>query len=201
MRFLTTAMLALAFALPAAAQEPAPTPEAAPRTEPPSTIGTEPVEPPPVDPAVQQMLASSYEGLTIDELEAMLKADNYGVERFEGTNGPYLQTATANGVSYEVWLSECDQATRRCIGLTAQTFYFRESPKVTLKALNDWNQNTWAMRAVLFSDGQSAVIMNVGVNGGVTGNWVIKRFRNFNYWAEAYNAFWETGNPRAEPPG
>lgn len=201
MRLLTSACLGLALAMPVTAQEPSPTPEAAPRTEPPSTIGTEPAAPPAVDPAVQEMLAKTYEGLTLDEVDLMLKADNYGTQRFEGTNGPYLQTSTANGISYEIWLSECDAATGRCVGLTAQTFYFRESPKVTLKALNDWNLNTWGMRAVLFSDGQSAVIMNVGVNGGVTGNWVQKRFRNFNYWAEAYNAFWETGNPKAEPPG
>ena len=42
-------------------------------------------------------------------------------------------------------------------------------------------------------------LYSVGLNGGVTGNWVIKRMRNFNYWAEAYSAFWDSGNPKAVP--
>lgn len=190
---------ALLLAGTAFAQEP--TPQPAPRPDPDTAIGSDqPAPPPPPDPAVLAMLAKSYDGLTFDELEAFIKADGYGYERLQGENGPYIQTGTANGVSYEIWLSECNEdPVPRCIGLTAQTFYFRESPKVTLKALNDWNANTWGMRAMLFPDGQSAMAMNVGLNGGVTGNWVIKRMRNFNYWAEAYSAFWDSGNPKAVP--
>lgn len=178
------------------AQTPAPGAEGTTATPQPGDLG----EPPALDPQTVAMLGKSYDGLTLDEVEAFIKADGYGYERIQGQNGPYLQTATANGVSYEIWLSDCNtDATPRCAGLTAQTFFFKESPKVTLKALNDWNMNTWGMRAMIYSDGQSAVAMNVGVSGGVTGTWVQKRMRNFNYWAEAYSAFWETGNPKAEP--
>lgn len=187
----------------AAAQEPSPTPGPVPQPDPGTTTagGEATVTPAAQDPAVLEMLAQVYDGLTFDELEAFIKAEGYIYKRLEGSNGPYIQTATANGVSYEVWLAECNQdATPRCISLTAQTFYFKESPKVTLKALNDWNANTWGMRAMLFSDGQSGMIMNLGLNGGITGNWMIKRLRNFNYWSEAYNAFWETGDPKAVPP-
>lgn len=184
----------------AAAQEP--TPQPAPRPETGTTTGgTQPAEAAASDPAVIEMLAKTYDGLTIDELEAIIKADGYGYERLQSDGGPYIRTGTASGVSYEVWLSEYNQdPVPRCIGLTAQTLYFKESPKVTLKALNDWNANTWGMRAMLYADGQSAMAMNVGVNGGVTGNWVIKRLRNFNYWADAYSAFWTSGNPKAVPP-
>ncbi len=199
MRIMMAACLLTASAL---AQDPTPTPGPVPRPEPGATTSGEPEPtPPPVDPAVIEMLARTHDGLTVDELEAFIKADGYAYERLDGNSGPYIQTRTVNGVTYEVWLSECNtDAVPRCIGLNAQTFYFKESPKVTLKALNDWNANTWGMRAMLFPDGQSAMTMNIGVNGGVTGNWVIKRLRNFNYWAEAYNAFWETGNPKAAPP-
>ncbi len=198
-RFLIAALFLSGTAL---SQDPTPTPEPAPRTDPGTTVGGDSgtdAAPLP-DAATLALLGKSYNGLTFDELEAIIKADGYGYERFDGTNGPYIQTGTANGVSYEVWLSECSQdPVPRCVGLTAQTFYFKESPKVTLKALNDWNANSWGVRAMLFGDGQSAMVMNVGVNGGVTGDWVVKRLRNFNYWAEAYSAFWGSGDPKATP--
>jgi len=189
-------------AAPALAQVPAPTPEPAPRTDPgDTTIGETTPTPVPTDPAVLEMLSAMYDGLTFDELVAIMKADGYGIQIQQGNTGPYIQTGTVNGVSYEVWLTECSKdAVPRCIGLTAQTFYFKESPKVTLKALNDWNANTWGMRAMMFPDGQSAMTMNLGLNGGITGNWVIKRFRNFNYWAEAYNVFWTSGDPKSVAP-
>lgn len=189
---------ALCLAGTAAAQEP--TPEPVPRTDPGSTIAVEATPATGPDAATLEMLAGTYDGLTFDELEVIVKADGYGYTIHQGTSGPYLQTGTVNGVSYEIWLSECNQDPKpRCIGFTAQTFYFKESPKVTLKAINDWNANAWGVRAMLYSDGQSAVAMNIGMNGGVTGNWLIRRLRNFNYWAEAYSAFRNTGDPKAAP--
>lgn len=191
--------IALLF-ITATAEAQEPTPEPAPRTDPTTIGGDAEATTTGPDAATQAMLARSYDGITFSELEAFVKADGYGFERHEGSAGPYLQTGTANGVAYEIWLSECNQDPEpRCIGLTAQTFYFKESPKVTLKAINDWNANAWGVRAMLFADGQSAMALNIGVNGGVTGNWVIRRLRNFNYWAEAYSAFRNTGDPRAVP--
>lgn len=195
-------LIVLALSGSAIAQEAAPTPEPAPRTEPDTAVGGDAgtAAAPLPDAATLALLRNNYDGLTLEELEAILKADGYAYERFEGTSGPYLQTSTVNGVRYETWLSECnEEPVPRCAGLTAQTFYFKESPKVTLKALNDWNANSWGVRAMLFSDGQSAMTLNIGVNGGVTGSWVVNRYRNFNYWAEAYSAFWDTGDPKAVP--
>lgn len=165
-------------------------------------IGVEPTPEPTPDPAAQEAFAKAYDGMTIDELAVILKADGYGVDLHpaEGDSAAYISTGTANGVNYDVWLTECDKsAVPRCIGLTAQTYYFKESPKVTLKALNEWNVNAWSVRAVIYADGQSSVIMNVGLNGGVNGSWVAARMRNFNFWAEAYRAFWNSGDPKAVP--
>lgn len=200
MRLTLAALLLVATAV---AQTPEPTPEPPSRAEPTDTgIGEANPTPAAVDPAAQKILSEVYDGLTIDELAAIMNTDGYGVTVQQGNDGPYISAGTVNGVSYDVWLTECDKSpVPRCIGLTAQTYAFLESPKVTLKALNDWNANTWGMRATLFADGQSAVIMNVGLNGGIAGAWVVKRLRNFNYWSEAYNAFWKSGDPKALPPG
>lgn len=197
MRLATATFLALALAIPVAAQDP--TPEAAPRTEPPSTIGAEPVTAPSADPAALALLATSNDGLTFDQFEGILKAAGTVYQRMEGDNGPYVQAATSAGVNYEMWLFDCDATTAVCRGLTLHTFYFRETPKITLKALNDWNLNAVGIRAFLYSDGQSAMVMNVGVDGGVTGNWVANRVRDFDYWASAYNIFWDTGDPKSRP--
>jgi hypothetical protein len=195
-------LAAILFAGTAAAQTPEPTPQPASRAEPADTGISEPnPTPAQTDPATLKMLEAVHDGLTIDELAAIMNTDGYGVTVKQGEGNPYLSAGTVNGVSYDVWLTECDQAApARCIGLTAQTYSFNESPKVTLKALNDWNANTWGMRAMMFADGQSAIAMNIGLNGGITGNWVLKRLRNFNYWAEAYNAFWKSGDPKAVLP-
>ena len=166
-------------------------------------IGVETPPAPTPDPAAAEALAKTYDGMTIDDLEAIIKADGYGYERHpaEGDNAPYISTGTANGVTYDVWLTECDKSpVPRCVGLTAQTYYFKESPKVTLKALNEWNVNAWSVRGVIYGDGQSSVVMNVGLNGGVNGAWLVARLRNFNFWAEAYRAFWNSGDPKAVPP-
>ena len=88
---------------------------------------------------------------------------------------------------------------QRCWSLTLLSYSFNETPRVTLKGVNEWNNNAWGVRGMLYKDGTSGVGMNLGLNGGVTADWVAKRFGNFDYWLSAFGDFVAGTTPTPAP--
>ena len=141
-----------------------------------------------------------FDGITIDELEGIVKAAGYTYKRMSGNYGDYLEVETADGSKYEASLNDCpDTGEQRCWSLTLLSYSFNETPRVTLKGVNEWNNNAWGVRGMLYKDGTSGVGMNLGLNGGVTADWVAKRFGNFDYWLSAFGDFVAGTTPTPAP--
>lgn len=142
----------------------------------------------------------TMDGITIDELESIVKAGGYTYKRLSGSYGDYLEVQSADGYKYEASLNDCPESgERRCWSLTLLSYSFNETPRVTLKGVNEWNGNAWGVRGMLYKDGTSGVAMNLGVNGGVTEAWIAKRFGNFDYWLTAFGDFVAGNTPAAAP--
>jgi hypothetical protein len=136
--------------------------------------------------------AKLLDGLTMAELKNLLERAGYAPVVIAGNAGDYYEVVTQDGYKFEVSMGDCSEgAEPRCISLNLRSYAFLETPKVTLKGINAWNLNAWGARGMLFKDGTSGMAMNIGLDGGVTESWVVKRFGNFEYWHTAYRQFVE----------
>ncbi len=150
-----------------------------------------------------------HDGLTVDEFATIVTSSGLEHVRRDRDEGVAFEITTADGYRYEAAIAECEgEAEKRCISLNLWSFNFNESPTVTLKGVNKFNNESWGVRAMLFADGQSGLNMSIGLNGGVTDAWVKNRFANFGYWLKVYGDFHAgrapapapTGEPAAPPP-
>ena len=140
------------------------------------------------------------DGVTLAEVEAIVKAAGYEYQSLSGSYGPYLELKSKDGYKYEVSLADCPESGEaRCGSLNMLSYAFNETPKVTLKGVNDWNNKAWGVRGMLYKDGTSGVSMNVGVNGGVTAAWILNRLGNFDYWLTSFGDFVAGTTPVATP--
>ena len=153
-------------------------------------------EPPPPADSTKVM-----NGVTIAEVEAIVKAAGYEYQSLTGSYGPYLEVKSKDGYKYEVSLADCPETGEaRCGSVNMLSYAFNETPKVTLKGVNDWNNKAWGVRGMLYKDGTSGVSMNVGVNGGVTAAWLVNRLGNFDYWLTSFGDFVAGAMPPAPAP-
>lgn len=129
-------------------------------------------------------------GVTFAEVEAIVKAAGYEYQSLTASYGPYLEVKSKDGYKFEVSLADCPESGEvRCDSINMLSYAFNETPKVTLKGVNDWNNKAWGVRGMLYKDGTSGVSMNLGVNGGVTAAWITNRLGNFGYWLTSFGDF------------
>jgi hypothetical protein len=145
-----------------------------------------------------------FNGITMDELEAVVKASNHTYKRLNDKY-EYLEVKSPDDYTYEINLGDCpENGEKRCTSINFYSYNFNEKPNVTLKGINNWNADAWGVKGVLHKDGTSAVSMNLGADGGVTADWIAARMGNFDYWLTSYGNF-VSGNtpaPASEPtPG
>lgn len=165
----------------AAAAQPAPEPAA------PEPAAPEPAAP---APGVQPDNLRLYDGLTMDELEAIMKEAGIEYTRVPDAGGEAINAKSADALNYSYFLVDCPaEGEKRCASLNLVSYYFLETPKVTLKGLNAWNRDTWGARGVLYKDGTSAVVGNYALNGGVTARWVVNRIGNFTVELKRFSDF------------
>lgn len=147
--------------------------------------------------------AKLYDGITADEMEAVLKGGGLTYERKKNEYGEWFNLANSAGYNFQIFLYDCSEETApRCITLNLDSFNFLTSPKVTLKGLNDFNTNNWGVKALLYKSGESQVMLQIGLNGGVTGPWILGRIANFDYALSNYSDFQagRTPPPAQDPP-
>ena len=170
--FLLGSVLVLAFAGNAQAQP-------APSLEVPSGTGQKMAPVPEV-----------LDGITIDELETIVKDAGYTYSRVTADGKENIDATTKDGLKFSFFLVDCPAGDKpRCASLNLSSFLFLESVNVTLRGVNEWNRSAWGVRGVLYTDGTSGMVMNLAVDGGVSRKWLVNRFTNFDFYIKSYSDF------------
>lgn len=131
-----------------------------------------------------------FDGLTIDELEEVVKEAGYTYDRVSTDGKENIDASTKDGLKFSFFLVDCPAGEKpKCASLNLSSFLFLESVNVTLRGVNEWNRTSWGVRGVLYTDGTSGMIMNLGLDGGVSRLWLKNRFVNFDYYLTSYSNF------------
>jgi Putative bacterial sensory transduction regulator len=145
-------------------------------------------------------LPDLLDGLTIDELEVVVKEAGYAYSRVTSDGKESIDAATKDGLKFSFFLVDCPTGDKpRCASLNLSSFLFLENVNVTLRGVNEWNRSAWGVRGVLYTDGTSGMIMNLAVDGGVSKKWLLNRFTNFDFYIKSYSDFTQGIKPAQSP--